>query len=293
MKALFEKVFVLSFILLTTGSCKKKESDFSVDSLVYVKNGLNKSVTGFVIANEGNKYYVLVPKHIMSNSQTVLLFPHLNRKIKNVNNLEEFGSSSVFTSEKYLLPASKVDLEEIDVSIITINTDDKLNIANLEINPDSGKTLEMHGFTRCSASSEVNSDGKDSENKDYFYHKTSGEFFRKEDIQKLPEINRGDNQKFTAELQASEEENKMMARHDMRYRLPTTVGMSGSPVLNSNRRVTGMQIAMYEPQVDAAKALSNCTIQPALRVGYGVSMQRIFASRNFPENLKKLVQKVN
>jgi Trypsin-like peptidase domain len=284
---------ILISILFLTGSCGKESEKPNIEnSLVYLKIDLSedkpdgsppdKSATGFIIANENNKYYILTAKHGVKNSNKVSLVPYAAKENKKIDQKiqQDFGSEYVLTSsEKNALSVdSEIDLEGVDASIITVNTEKKLEPAKIKnaLSRDN-KQLTIYGFVSCS--------NEESMNRDYFYHKTSGNFFTGQ------EFKDEDSKNFMASLKKSEDKKKITIDNDMKYTIPAKDGMSGSPVVDSSGEVVGMQIAIFSPQ-DAFIA-SNCTIQPDNKVSYGISMQKILAAKNFPSNVRDLIEKNN
>jgi Trypsin-like peptidase domain len=280
---------------LAIGSCGKEPGNPNPNienSLIYLKIDLSenkpdgsppdKSTTGFIIARENNKYYILTAKHGVKNANRISLIPYVAKEEKQVDRKtqQDFGSEYVFTSndKNSLSVDSEIDLEGVDASIISVNTDNKLEVAKVKTTlAKDDKQLIMYGFVSCSNANSMN--------RDYFYHKTSGNFFTGQEFKDK------DSKNFLDSLKKSEEKKKMMVDNDMKYTIPAKDGMSGSPIVDSSGEVIGMQIAIFSPQ-DAFIA-SNCTIQPDNKVSYGISMQKILAAKNFPSNVKSLIEKNN
>jgi Trypsin-like peptidase domain len=268
---------ITCFALMLINSCTKKSEFVVENTLVYLKSDSDAAFTGFIIARDNNKYYILTVQHGAKESQRLVAIPYLLREKQAVlhNKSEEFGESfTLTTNEKNSFSTAIVaNLEGVDASIISFSTDGKLDVSeiNEKISYDD-QNLNMDGFVSCGNDS--------SKNRDYFHHKMSGSFFTKNDLESK------ENQSVIPLIKKVQEETKT----DMKYKISAKTGMSGSPITDSGGKIIGMQVAIFLPTAPEF-TVSNCTIPPDNKVSYGISMKKILAAKNFPEEVKKLMAK--
>jgi S1-C subfamily serine protease len=254
------------------------------NSLIYLKSDAEKSLTGFVIGRKNNEYYVLTTKHIVDKSNRLRAIPYVLREERKVDPKDDFGANIVLTSNSDREIPTKLikNLSEVDVSIISITTNQELSVLKLTQEfSEENNILTMNGFISCKNKQ------NGTYNQDFFYHKTSGKFFRKDDFKSV------EGEKFLDLLKKGESEKEgveTLNETDMKYVIPSKSGMSGSPIIDSTGNVIGMQAASFNTDESLSSSSGgNCVISPPDVVSYGVSIKKILSSKDFPEDVRKVV----
>jgi S1-C subfamily serine protease len=254
------------------------------NSLIYLKSDSEKSLTGFVVGRKHNEYYILTTKHIVDESYRLRAVPYVQRGERKVDPKDDFGADIVLTSNSdNEIPTKLIkSLSEVDVAIISITTDQELNVLKLaqEFSKENN-VLTMNGFISCKNKQ------NGSYNQDFFYHKTFGKLFNKNDFKSV------EGEKFLALLKKGESEKEginTLNETDVKYVIPSKSGMSGSPILDSTGKVIAMQAASFNTDESLSNSSGgNCVISPPEVVSYGVSIKRILSSKDFPEDVRKVI----
>lgn len=300
MRRIYYLLILLTFLYINACIHSLNANSTNIkDSLVYIRGedsnqqDILSSATGFLIAREDSligtnkKYFILTAKHSVENFRKDIKFKAIPFQLAQIYlplKGEWNGKNIIYERDKEDINMDLfVNLDDIDVSIMTFNADQELPIAIVSSQqPLLLKKLSMHGFIRCVM--------HDSQNKKFSYYTTTGE------LADLKYINRAEKeedrkQELLRKLEIADREHEDdKGGIDLRYSNPSRAGMSGSPItihVESNKTiVVGIQTNKLKNNDEP----NTCALDPQTPYSYGISIKKILSSKNFPDSVKKLMK---
>jgi hypothetical protein len=295
-KIYYSLILLIVLICLSCSQPVEIKTTEIKDSLIYIRGedsnqqDLISSATGFLIAKEDSwfsqKYFVLTAKHSIKEGINSTKFKSIPFKLAE----EHVPDDQDWISRAKIYKGSKnestldliVDLDGVDVSIISFNSNQELPIPFVSYHkPIPQEKLILHGFIRCIVSN--------SQNKFFSYHSTEGEIA---DLNYINRVEREEDYKNTLleKLKNTDKEHEKEKNGiDIRYSNSSRGGMSGSPIVikSDNREII---VGIQNRKLKSDNEPNTCVLDPQTPYSYGTSMYKILSANNFPENIKKLIK---
>jgi Trypsin-like peptidase domain len=247
--------FPVIFLLLITTGCQEEKSKLNIteQSLAYIQlvNGDKYSPrgSGFIIAkNKGSStsIYILTANHLIGKAEP-----------------NEFSITTHIDNKKHLVKSIK-NFEDIDLALLEIDDNENYPVLHLAKTQASVKSsIRLVGMANCNF--------KESNKYPYKVKILDGYMG---DIKVLKSDN------FYRNLNPSEK--RRVSKNDLYYAIPIASGMSGSPLINKNNQVVGVQLEALDKPINSCELKSSAATN-----SLGISIRKFLLQEDIPYEARK------
>jgi S1-C subfamily serine protease len=224
----FVRSSIIFILLLLTTACQKQKIE---DSLVYVhpatEDKYSSKGSGFIIAKNKDltqsTFYVLTAYHLvgMLDPSKFTVTTYADKKIHLVRSIKKF--------------------EDIDLAVLELEGGEQYNIVNLSEDTLSEKSnVHIFGMANCNFKETI------SNKVSYKSIQLDGSMMNIGDLLKS---------KYYKDL--SSDDKRKVSRADLYYAVSIANGMSGSPVINDEGKVIGVQLSTVNKPLDSCEQTSS------------------------------------
>jgi S1-C subfamily serine protease len=253
--SLIRSSIILIFLLLIIACQAQKEKLNAIEySLVYVHPAIEDKYSskgsGFIIAKNNDltesTFYVLTANHLvgMLDSSKIVVTTHVDKKTHLVRYIKKF--------------------EDIDLAILEVEGGEQYNIVNLSEDASNKKSsIHVFGMANCNFRETIINKVS------YKSIQLDGSMMDIGDLLKS---------KYYKDLRSDDKQK--VSKSDLYYAVSIANGMSGSPVINDEGKVIGVQLSTVNKPLDSCEQISS-----EAKNSLGVSIRK-FLQRDIPIKIR-------